>query len=909
MQPAPARITRIVRAVSWPRRTGILLSSGILQAAATAVAADGNIPHGPAKQGFWLTLLLMFACAGLIILVLFVWNRSLQSLVRRKTQELSRELAERARADQALQAVREQLERLVGERTAKLTTANNALLAEISGHKLTEQALQESEQRYREVFLYASDGIFLIDVTSDGRFRLLDQNPAGEELLRLAKAEISGKLIEEFLPREVNESVEAALRRCIDAGSSISYEEKVDCPAGHGDFYTTLVPLKDPTGRLHRIIGIFHDITKSKKTEEQLRSLGERLALATRAASIGVWDWDQSAGLFTWDRRMFEVYSIPGTSPVPYEVWAKTVMPDDLPGVEMALHQAASRKTTGQVEFRIVRPDGAIRSIQSAFGVVLDRNREVSRVVGVNIDVTERRQAEKSLRNSQRMLQSVLDTIPVRVFWKDINSRYRGCNRSFAAAAGINAPEEVIGKTDFDLPWAERAEGSHLEDQLVMKTGTPKVYYAELQVAGGGRIWARQDKIPLFDDEGRVSGVLGTFDDMTDFKSTEEELHKVQKLESIGMLAGGIAHDFNNLLGIILGNISLARMSLDPAADAIKSLKEAEKAIRRSRGLTQQLTIFAKGGSSLNSTESIVGILKDAVDLGLTGSNLECRLDADEDLRPVNCDPGRIHQALLNMIINAKEAMPEGGILEIRARNTGLKEDEIPMLGAGEYVEISITDHGAGIPGEHLSKIFDPYFSTKERGTQKGMGLGLTIAYSIVRRHGGNITVGSKPGGGTTFHIYLPAEGGSPVAEVPHGETPPSGSGRVLLMDDEKMFCEMAGQMLSRAGYDVELASDGTEAVRLFRAAREAGKGFDIVILDLTVRGGAGGRETVRELLEIDPSLKAVASTGYSEDPVVSGFRDYGFSGVLVKPYGVNELRRLLHGLLHGEGAPERTTP
>jgi PAS domain S-box-containing protein len=256
--------------------------------------------------------------------------------------------------------------------------------------------------------------------------------------------------------------------------------------------------------------------------------------------------------------------------------------------------------------------------------------------------------------------------------------------------------------------------------------------------------------------QGRSKEIVSVVD-ITDRKRTEEELLKVQKLESVGVLAGGIAHDFNNLLGMILGNISLAQVHLNSSDGAVKFLTEAVKACRHSRHLTQQLITFSKGGAPVRKTESIQEIVRGVISLALAGSDLTCQSLMSEDLWPVDCDSGQVHQALMSVIINAKEASSEGGVIKVKAENVRLAKGEIPSLRGGRYVKVSVKDHGVGIPDNLLPKIFDPYFSTKERGAKKGMGLGLTITYSIVKRHEGHVSAESKAGAGTTLSLYLPS--------------------------------------------------------------------------------------------------------------------------------------------------------
>jgi len=296
-------------------------------------------------------------------------------------------------------------------------------------------------------------------------------------------------------------------------------------------------------------------------------------------------------------------------------------------------------------------------------------------------------------------------------------------------------------------------------------------------------------------------------------------------------------------------------------------------------------------------------LILDSVRLGLAGSNVTPRFNLDEDLHPVECDEVQIQRAVMNLILNAKEAMPHGGTVEVEAANETIGSGEIPALKAGEYIRLSVSDHGAGISPENLSRIFDPYFSTKMRGVQKGMGMGLTMTYSIIRKHGGHISVESRQGAGTTFHVYLPAlPAASPGPEAPpeggRVREPVVGKGRILIMDDEEMFRRIGFQILTFMGYEVETAEDGREAVERFRAAKKTGEAFDAAIFDLTVRGGMGGKEAVEKLMELDPDARVVVSSGYSDDPVMADYEKYGFCAAISKPYEMADLEEALHKAL-----------
>ncbi len=383
----------------------------------------------------------------------------------------------------------------------------------------------------------------------------------------------------------------------------------------------------------------------------------------------------------------------------------------------------------------------------------------------------------------------------------------------------------------------------------------------------------------------------------------EEELIKARKLESVGILAGGIAHDFNNILTIILGNVSLAQMDVPVGSQSAQRLSEAKKASQRAKDLTQQLLTFSKGGAPIRKTVSIVGLIKDSVSFASRGSNVKCEISIAEDLWPVDVDEGQMSQVINNLMINAEQAMPEGGVVRIKAENIVVEADGFLPLKAGRHVKISIRDEGIGVPHESLSKIFDPYFTTK----QKGSGLGLATSYSIIKNHSGLITVESEVCVGTIFYIYLPASQHSiQVKESEKSETI-AGKGKILVMDDEAQVREIAGKMLTRFGYEVGFASDGAEAIRLYKRAKKSGRPFDALIMDLTVPGGMGGREAIKKLMAIDPGVKVIVSSGYSNDPVIAQFQKYGFQGLLAKPYEFEELSRTLNEVLVEEGEDSPT--
>ncbi len=383
--------------------------------------------------------------------------------------------------------------------------------------------------------------------------------------------------------------------------------------------------------------------------------------------------------------------------------------------------------------------------------------------------------------------------------------------------------------------------------------------------------------------------------DITERKRAEEEMLKTEKLESLELVAGGIAHDFNNLLTGTIANISLAKMHATAGNTLFDALRNAEKAATGAKHLTQQLLTFTRGGDPVKRPASLSLLLKDSVALALSGSSVKNQVRVPDDLWPAEIDQQQVGQVLQNLLINALQAMPDGGRLAVDAENLSIGR-ETPgypaLLKEGKYVKISIEDTGFGIPPEHLTKIFDPYFTTKP----KGSGIGLATAYSVIKRHGGVIDVESKVDAGTSVFVYLPASPGSEIGDPldDSGEVPMPGSGKVLLMDDEEAIRVVARDLLMLLGYEVETTKDGSECIATYKAAMESGRPFSVVVMDLTVPGGMGGKVAIQKLLEFDPAVRAIVASGYSTDPIMSNYENYGFKGIIRKPYNGVELSQAL---------------
>lgn len=447
------------------------------------------------------------------------------------------------------------------------------------------------------------------------------------------------------------------------------------------------------------------------------------------------------------------------------------------------------------------------------------------------------------------------------------------------------AENEVPGLTIFDLISPTCQDLCHNTFQMVLSTPGVHEINTTFIAKNGSKVEIEGNATATFKGDQAVYTQC-IFKDVTEKRQMEEELLKAQKLESMGVFAGGIAHDFNNLLTAILGNISLVRATVDKESPLNAHLYKIEQASTRAKGLTQQLLTFAKGGAPIKKVSGIIDLVKDSVEFPLHGSKIKREYTFAPNLWTAEIDPDQISQVIQNLVLNAVQAMPDGGSLKVCCNNALLKENNPAGLPEGKYLVVSFTDEGHGIAKQDQGKIFDPYFSRKENGS----GLGLAIAYSIIKKHGGLITVDSESGVGTTFTILLPAADSQVEPSVEGKQTSPRTPGRILIMDDEEIVQDIAGKMLKLLGYTFEIAKDGEQAVEMYRNALAMGNPFQAVLMDLTIPGGMGGKEAIIRLLEIDPSAKGIVSSGYANDPIMASYAEYGFIGVVPKPYQLDDL-------------------
>ena len=667
-----------------------------------------------------------------------------------------------------------------------------------------------------------------------------------------------------------------------------------EIPAAGEPLNRQLEELRDAIGMLRS------EIDERKRMENALREQEERYRTLAEFATNWIF-WHGPDGEMLYVSPSCETIS--GYPPSRFhesrDMFLSIVHPEDR---EMWLdlsRRMSADLVPGQLELRIVHRNGETRWIKHRGRPVFGENGRYLGIRGSNSDITERKTTEKALRESEERLRDFFENALDLIESVSPDGRFLFVNRAWRESLGYT--EEEVERLSVADVVAPECRERHEELLRQVMAGKDPGNIETVFLSKDGRRIPAEGRINCRFEDGKPVAGRGIFRDVTGKKQAEEELRKSNVLESIGILAGGIAHDFNNILTAVMGYLSLAKLGVDPGEATWSRLLEAEKAAIRAQSLTRQLLTFSKGGAPVRQASSINRLVEESANFALRGSTVKCRITVAEDLSPVDIDPGQIGQVINNIVLNAAQASPEGGAIRVDARNIDVEKLPGCTLPPGAYVKIDVEDRGAGIPEENAGKIFNPFFTTKEKGT----GLGLATAYSIVRRHEGTITVDSSTGRGTTVSIFLPAAA-TAVREIPDpGPAPHPGIGKILVMDDEEMVRDVAVSMLEAMGYEGHAVPDGSRAVDAYVEAMKAGAPFDAVILDLTVPGAMGGKEAVRRLLDIDPDAKVIVSSGYSQDPILAMYRDYGFGGVIAKPYQMGELGQAIRMLLPGD-APSR---
>lgn len=529
--------------------------------------------------------------------------------------------------------------------------------------------------------------------------------------------------------------------------------------------------------------------------------------------------------------------------------------------------------------------------------IPISNDGRIDTIFGVSRDTTDRKHTEQALQESLDRYKTLVETSPDAIVVTDLEGKITEISQQTIEIYGCDGPEELIGKSAFELIAPEDHGLAMANLQKTLKEGVVRNVEYNLIKKDGTPFIGELSAALIKKADGTPEAFIATTRDITHRKKMEEELIKKEKLESVGIFAGGLAHDFNNILTAIIGNIHFAKLKAKSDEDLTEKLLEAESALMRATDLTDQLLTFAKGGEPIKKPTDMPGLIREAASFALTGSKIKWEFSPPEDLWPADIDEGQIHHVLSNLIVNSKQAMQNDGTVTIKAENITVgNENLVQPLPDGKFVLVSVSDQGHGIKEKDIKHIFDPFFTTRPAGT----GLGLSTAYSIVIKHNGHIDFETSEGTGTTFKVYLPASETEPSEKPDQAERPMEGEGNILLLDDEELILSSLSEMLESWGYKVTCTKKGPEAIEQFTKAKESARPFDLVIMDLTLPGGIGGKDVIKQLKEIDADVKAIVSSGYSHDPVMANFEKYGFCGVLAKPYKIEDLNRVLNKALQG---------
>jgi len=640
------------------------------------------------------------------------------------------------------------------------------------------------------------------------------------------------------------------------------------------------------------LIGFHRDITEKKQAEEALRESEARLSTIMDNVGAFIFIKDTQYRYTYANNKVCELFGrkaeeIVGRTDADFFPAASVeeIMRSDRPVIEEG-------KTVSREEKDLTSQDKVPRTYWTVKLPLYDCQGSIAALCGISAYISSRKEAEEKIRESEQFIRNILDTVDEGFIVVSPDYRVLVANKAYCGQTGV-CIDTIAGSHCYEISHKNNRpcheEGEECAVLQALAQGEPCAALHRHHDADGNLIYVETKAYPIKDESGKVKSVIETINNITEKYLLEDERLKIQKLEAIGTLAGGIAHDFNNLLQGVFGYVSMAKMLSHQPEKVERMLDQAEKALSLSVNLTTQLLTFAKGGNPVKKKVDLRPVIENASKFALSGSRCNCRLHLNLNLWPAEADEGQIAQVIQNIVLNASEAMPEGGIVDISTENVD------SSLNGGRQIRIVVKDKGIGIPEAYRAKIFDPYFTTK----RKGSGLGLATSYSIIKNHGGSIEVVSSPGEGSTFLITLPACKAEDLGKEVF-QTALAGlqqKRRILLMDDEALVRDVAQSMFETLGHHIELASHGEEAIGIYEEAFMSGNSFDLVVLDLTIKGGIGGQDTLKKLLEIDPEVKAVVSSGYADNKVCSGYRDFGFQGMLNKPYTVKDIKECLFGV------------
>ncbi|MBI1912571.1 MAG: PAS domain S-box protein [Deltaproteobacteria bacterium] len=787
-----------------------------------------------------------------------------------------------------------------------------------------EKQVQERDQLLEHFcFLAENSADFVWEVNEDSVYTHV--SPKITQLLGYEAQEVIGKRNFELMPPEESERAARVFSEMASNRKPFHLPENrnihKDGRIIHID--TSAVPVFDVNGEFRGYRGTGREIKKDNRADELLRyivngtssvvgqeffrSLVKHLASALnmdfillgellegrrdRIRTTAVWACNDYAPNFEYDLADTPCANVVGLEMCVYSKGVQELFPKDHLLIEMGIESyigvplfASDGSAMGILVGIHSKPMNAISLAESILSIFAAR---------AAAELERRKKDEEMKLYSELVAHMAEGATLIRAS----DSRIIYTNQQFDQLFGyekdelLERPAEILS-----APIPEKGS-SEVYANLIEAVKKSRIWNGEvLNVKKNGKIFCSYTSASMFESSRYGAVLLCLHRDITERKHLEKETLKVQKLESVGLLAGGIAHDFNNLLTGILGNISLIKYTSEKDEFIFQRIERLEKAALQASNLTKQLLTFAKGGDPVKEVVSLGELLTDTASFAIRDSNVKCSFSIAQDLRHVIADPWQITHVINNLTVNAVQAMPNGGEIQLRAENITVKETSNLPLKSGEYVKISIEDSGIGISEENLQKVFDPYFTTK----QTGSGLGLAVSYSIIKNHDGYIGVSSLVEKGTSFQIYLPT---SDIKTAPNtGEDiTVKGKGRILIMDDEELVRDIALEALTYLGYDVQTSKEGRQAVNMYKEAIDKGIPFSAVIMDLTIPGGMGGREAIIELLKFDPNARVIVSSGYSKDAILQDYRKYGFRGFVAKPYNIAALSKAVDQVINDD--------
>ena len=744
------------------------------------------------------------------------------------------------------------------------------------GLKPVKEAIARVAEEWQKTFDADLDAIWILDKDQ----RIIRCNRTAQKVFNLSRDEMIGKHCWEIAHCSNQPIPECPALRV----KKSLCRESMELPIGGRWFAVYVDPIPDAGGRISGFVHIVSDITERKRAEQLLREGEERFSKAFKTSPYAYMIANMEDGRVIEVNDAFTVISgftreeaIAGST-ITLKMWANE---EDRKRMVVSLHESGEVR---RLETQLRSKNGGVMTVLLFARVIRLGNRPC--IISIIEDITERKRAEAALRESEKNFRVLFDENPLPTILSEIPSeKITFVNRRMADLLGMDV-NDVIGKTANELGMLKNSDDQEKLTGLIVGQGYVDNVEVE-RVSPDGTVGANLISMRLITVNGKPC-CLSVLQDITERKRMEEVIQRTAKLDSLGILAGGIAHDFNNLLTGIYGYMDLAR-SASKDAQMTEYLEAMFATMKRAKALTLQLLTFSKGGFPIQKVTPLIPFIQETAQFALSGSNSSCRFLVDENLPPCNIDKNQIAQVIDNIVINAQQAMPGGGTVEITAQNLSFGENEHPSLDRGNYVKISIKDSGIGIPKESMPRIFDPFYTTKI----KGHGLGLATCYSIVKRHGGCIDVESESGKGSTFHVYLPASMENIVVHT-HAAVKHTGKGVIVVADDEEVVREAFRQMLESLGYTVVCKNDGKEAIEFYINETAENRRCAAMIFDLTIPGGMGGMDAVTEIRKMNKKLPVFVASGYADNFVMKSPVEYGFTASISKPFTIAELSEML---------------